>query len=304
MSPVLLQGEGIQFSYHDRVVLTDIEVELATGGLIGLIGPNGSGKTTLLKVLSGFLEPERGWVRLNGRDLNTMSREEIAHHIAMVSQELHMPFAFTAWEMVMMGRTAHISRLRGETEQDRQVIEEKMSLTNTLQFADRVFNELSGGEQQRVIVAMALAQEPSILLLDEPTVHLDIRAQIEVLELIRMLNRQTGLVVMAAMHDLNLAALYFDKIILLHTGRMVAQGTPQEVLEEGHIQHVFETNVIVERHPIVQAPLVIMLPDSPYFEPLVPKGVHLTSSPCNAYHAEVRPELVKRGSVAQDRVPS
>ena len=294
-----LEAKGIHFSYHDRGVLTGVDVELGVGDLVGLLGPNGSGKTTLLRALSGFLQPQRGRVRLNDQDLNTLNREQIARHIAIVPQELHVPFAFSVWEMVMMGRTSYISRFHGETEQDRQVVEEKLELTNTLQFADRVFNELSGGEQQRVIVAMALAQEPDILLLDEPTVHLDIQAQLEVLELVKKLNRQTGLIVMAAMHDLNLAALYFDRIILLFSGGIAAQGTPREVLQEGHIQHVFKTDVKVRSHPMARTPLVIILPYSPYYRPPALRGLHSISAPCNSYYEELQIDSVYETDVTQ-----
>lgn len=284
MNSPSLQADGVHFAYHDHRVLTDIDIELEQEDMIGLIGPNGSGKSTLIKVLSGYLPPIQGCVRLHGRDLSAMQSEQIAQHIAVVPQELHMPFAFTAWEMVMIGRTACINRLRGETDHDHRIVTEKMKLTNTFQFADRVFNELSGGEQQRVVVAMALAQEPDILLLDEPTVHLDIRAQIEILELVRQLNRQTGMLVLAAMHDLNQAALYFDKIIMLRDGEIIAQGTPLDVLDEGHIQHVFQTAVLVRKHPVVQAPLVVMLPFSPDFQPPEVYGIHSINSPCNIYN--------------------
>ncbi len=286
-----LKAEGICFSYYDRQVLKNIDVELGLGNLIGLIGPNGSGKTTLIKVLNGFLRPEQGWVELDGRDLRSMSRAQIAYHVAVVPQDLHMPFAFTAQEMVMLGRTAYISRLRGRTDQDQQVVEEVMRSTSTLQFAARIFNELSGGEQRRVMVAIALAQQPSILLLDEPTVHLDIRGQIEILELMKKLNRETSMAILAAMHDLNLTSLYFDNIILLDEGAIVAQGTPEEVLEEGHISYTFGANLIVQKHPTANVPLVVLLPGSP--SPLVARGLHGGTSPCNAFCFEADFEMVK-----------
>lgn len=281
-----LKAKGIYFSYYDRQVLKNIDVELGPGNLIGLIGPNGSGKTTLIKALNGFLQPEQGLVELDGRDLRSMSRAHIAYHIAVVPQELHMPFAFTAREMVMLGRTAYISRLRGRTEQDQQVVEEVMRSTDTLQFADRIFNELSGGEQRRVMVAIALAQQPSILLLDEPTVHLDIKGQIEILEMMKKLNRERGMAILAAMHDLNLTALYFDNIILLDKGTIVAQGTPKEVLEEGHIRYTFGANLIIQKHPTANVPLVVLLPGSPPVKPFVLRKLHMGASPCNVYIPE------------------
>ncbi|MFQ6059387.1 MAG: heme ABC transporter ATP-binding protein [Anaerolineae bacterium] len=255
-----LQARHVDFSYYDGLVLEDVSLGLAPGSLVGLIGPNGAGKTTLLRVLSGFLAPRRGQVYLDGRDIRALSRQEIARRIAVVPQEVVVPFAFTAWEMVMLGRTPHVRPLVGEGQRDRQVVEEKMTLTDTLHLARRPFNELSGGERQRVILAMALAQEPHILLLDEPTVHLDINHQMEILELIKGLNRQSNLTVLATMHDLNLAALYFERLILLNQGRVVIEGPPAEVLCEESIRQVFQARVRVQPHPTQGVPHVVILP--------------------------------------------
>jgi iron complex transport system ATP-binding protein len=227
---------------------------------MGLIGPNGSGKTTLLRILSGLLHPKRGHVYLDGRNIREFSRREIARRVAVVPQELVMPFAFSAYEMVMMGRTPHVRPILGAGPRDHQVVAEKMELTATLALAQRPFNELSGGEKQRVIIAMALAQEPDILLLDEPTVHLDINHQVEILELIKRLNRQESLTVLATMHDLNLAALYFDRLILLNGGQVVAIGSPAEVLCEESIRQVFQAHVQVQEHPTRHIPQVVVLP--------------------------------------------
>lgn len=255
-----LQARHVDFSYYDGLVLEDVSLDLAPGSLVGLIGPNGAGKTTLLRILSGFLAPQRGRVVLDGHDIRQLSRREIARRIAVVPQEMVVPFAFTAWEMVMLGRTPHVRPLMGEGQQDRQVVEEKMALTNTLHLAKRPFNELSGGERQRVVIAMALAQEPQILLLDEPTVHLDISHQVEILELIKDLNRQTNLTVLATMHDLNLAALYFERLLLLDRGRVVIEGPPSEVLKEESIRQVFRASVQVQPHPTRSVPYVVILP--------------------------------------------
>ena len=260
MDEIALEARGVDFSYYDGLVLEEIDLQLRRGDLIGLIGPNGSGKTTLLKVLSGLLSLKRGSVRLAGEDLRRLSRRQIARRIAVVPQELTIPFVFTAWEMVMLGRTPHVRPLVGAGPRDREVAEEKMALTGTLEFASRPFNELSGGEQQRVIIAMALAQEAEILLLDEPTVHLDINHQVEILELIKRLNRQQGLTVLTIIHDLNLAALYFDRLLLLNGGRIVANGTPSQVLREERIRQVFQANVRVQAHPTHSTPHIIILP--------------------------------------------
>ena len=260
MNEIALEARGVDFSYYGELVLQEIDLQLRRGELVGLIGPNGSGKTTLLKVLSGLLSPRRGSVRLDGEDLTCFTHRQIARRIAVVPQELSTPFIFTAWEMVMLGRTPHVRPLVGVSPRDRQVAEEKMALTGTLEVASRLFNELSGGEQQRVIVAMALAQEAEILLLDEPTVHLDINHQVEILELIKQLNRQQGLTVLTIIHDLNLAALYFDRLLLLNGGRVVARGRPGQVLREERIRQVFRANVQVRPHPTHPVPHIILLP--------------------------------------------
>lgn len=260
MDGIALEARGVDFSYYDGPVLEGIDLQLGRGELVGLIGPNGAGKTTLLKVLSGLLPPRRGSVWLEGKDLRRFSRRQVAQRIAVVPQEMNTPFSFTAWEVVMLGRTPHVRPLLGAGAHDRAVVEEKMALTATLELASRPFNELSGGEQQRVIIAMALAQEAGILLLDEPTVHLDISHQVEVLELIRQLNRRQGITVLAIIHDLNLASLYFDRLLLLNDGRFVANGPPEEVLREERIRQVFRTAVQVQQHPTRRTPQVIILP--------------------------------------------
>lgn len=257
----LLSAEHISFAYAGVPTLTDIDFALECGALRALLGPNGSGKTTLLKIMTGILPPARGVVTYQAVDLRNMSRREIARRVALVPQELNLQFGFTVRQMVMLGRTPHTSALGGPSKRDREIVERVMELTETVEMRDRVITELSGGEQQRVVIGMALAQEPQVLLLDEPTVHLDISHQIEILDLVRKLNRERGLTVLATMHDLNLAALYFDDLVLLERGRIVAQGAPAEVLSAERIRDVFHANVLVQAHPArANSPQVILLP--------------------------------------------
>jgi iron complex transport system ATP-binding protein len=255
-----LEINRLDFSYFDGLVLEDINLSVKAGEMVGLLGPNGSGKSTLIKLASGILKPKRGEVRLDGSTVSALSRRFIASNVAVVPQRFHMPFAFTVSEVVMLGRTPFFKALADESEEDRQVVDNSLELVGIEELAERRFDELSGGERQKVILAMALAQQPQLLLLDEPTVHLDIAHQMEIVELVRDLNMERGLTVVAAMHDLNLAALYFDRLVVLKEGRLWADGTPQEVLTEGCISDVFAASVRVEVHPLTGTPHIVVMP--------------------------------------------
>ena len=216
----------VSFSYNGGLVLHDIDLSVKPGEIVGLLGPNGSGKTTLIKLASGVLKPGQGEIWLNGSSLDRMRRKAIARSIAVMPQQFHIPFAFKVGEVVMLGRIPFIRTLTGETAADREAVEHALEVAGVTELEHRHFDELSGGERQKVILAMVLAQQPQVLLLDEPTLHLDITHQVEILELVKGLNRQQGLTVVAAMHDLNLASLYFNRLVLLKEGRVLADGTP------------------------------------------------------------------------------
>ncbi len=228
--------------------------------MVALIGPNGSGKTTLIKLAAGVLTPGHGEVLLDGASLKSSSRREIARRIAVVPQYFHMPFAFTVSEVVMLGRTPFIKALSRETEGYHSMARHAMELAGIKQFSSRTFNELSGGERQKAILAMALAQEPKLLLLDKPTAHLDINHQVAILELVKGLNRKQGVTVVGAMHDLNLATLYFDHLVLLKEGTIFTEGSPSLVLTEMTIHDVFGASVHIEQHPFAKVPHIIILP--------------------------------------------
>ena len=243
----LLQLTNVTFGYGGSArqpLLYNVNLQVQASEMVGLLGPNGSGKTTLLRLMSGVLRPQHGKVLLENRDLQQWGRRGAAQHIAVVPQELHMPFAFTVEDMVSLGRTPFISFLGSQGKQDSQIIQQAMDAAEIIPLSHRVFNELSGGERQRVMVAMALAQQPKILLLDEPTSHLDIRYQIDILALAQKLNRETHVTVIAAMHDLNLAARYFPRLLLFQRG-IVADGGPAEVLESALLSRVYGVNVQV-----------------------------------------------------------
>jgi len=255
-----LQIQQVCFSYLDGLVLHDINLSVEAGEMVGLLGPNGSGKTTLIKIAGGILKPNQGEIRLGGSSLSQLSRKSIARSVAAGPQQFHIPFAFTTGEVVMLGRIPFIRAFAGEATGDKQVVAAAIELAGVGQLTQRCFDELSGGERQKVILAMALAQQPKLLLLDEPIVHLDISHQVETLELVRRLNVEQGLTVIAAMHDLNLASLYFDRLILLKEGRVSADGTPAQVLTEARIREVFSASVRVESHPAGGVPHIVVMP--------------------------------------------
>lgn len=240
----LLDVAGVTFGYDRQPLLYDVHIQVQAGERVGLLGPNGSGKTTLLRLVSGILRPQQGKIFLEGRDLHQWSRRRIAQRIAVVPQELHMPFAFTVEHMVSLGRTPFVNFFGSQTRHDDEIVQDAIQATGIAPLAQCVFNHLSGGERQRVMIAMALAQQPQLLLLDEPTSHLDIKYQIETLELVQCLNQERGVTVIAAMHDLNLAARYFPRLILFQRG-VVADAGPAEVLEPKLLSRVYGVNVQV-----------------------------------------------------------
>ncbi|MBE0415523.1 MAG: heme ABC transporter ATP-binding protein [Dehalococcoidia bacterium] len=250
----------VSFSYSDSPVLHHIDLVVERGEMVAVLGPNGSGKTTLIKLASGVLKPTEGEIHLDGSRLSRLKRREVAQRVAVVPQQFNMPFAFTLREVVLLGRTPFLRAFSDEGKEDHRVVQQAIALIGIEELKERFFNELSGGERQKAILAMALAQEPKLLLLDEPTAHLDINHQGEILDLVKSLNREQGLTVIGAMHDLNLAALYFDRLIFLKEGRIFADGPPAEVLTEETIREVFSASVQVMQHPTTKVPHVVITP--------------------------------------------
>jgi iron complex transport system ATP-binding protein len=258
MNPAI-RIHDLSFAYKDKPVLDGISLSIDKGEMIGLIGPNGSGKTTLLKIFSAVLTAS-GEVQLNGRNIRTYGRRELSRLFAMVPQESQILFPYTVAEIVLMGRASYHSPLALEGERDIEVARASMELTDCLSFADRYLHELSGGEKQRVIIARALAQEPEILLLDEPSAFLDLRHQVQVFELMRRLNRERGLTIVAALHDLNLAALFFPRLVMLREGKIYRDGSPKEVLTEETIEEIYGIKVRVERDASSERPQIFVCP--------------------------------------------
>jgi iron complex transport system ATP-binding protein len=257
MSHVSLKKVG--FRYDEARVLGDISFEVQRGEFLGIIGPNGSGKTTLLRIIDKILPPCEGSVTIGGTDLHNIKRNDLAKIVGVVSQDFAPPFPFTVHEIVMMGRSPHLGKLRFEGKEDLTIVERAMEMTDILPLSGRPFGELSGGEMQRVLIARALAQRPEIILLDESTSHLDIKHQIDFLNLIRTLNRREGLTVIAVTHDINLSSLYCDRILLLNRGTVHSIGTPGEVITESNIGDVYEAKVLVDNNPRNGVPRVTLL---------------------------------------------
>ncbi len=258
--------EGVTVAYEsggrEIVALSAIDLALRPGELLGLVGPNGSGKTTLIRVLTGVVRPSAGRVRLSGRDVASIRQAEIARLAAVVPQDPVLPPTFNSLDCVLMGRTPHLRMLQQEGPRDLEIARRAMLATNTWGFADRPVGELSGGERQRVIVARALAQETPVLLLDEPTAHLDIGHQGAVLDLMRGFARldgsggSAGKAVLAVVHDLTLAAHYCDRLVVLKAGRVAAEGAPADVPRPELLRDVYDVPVTVIPHPETGRPVV------------------------------------------------
>lgn len=242
--PSALAFEAVSFGYGRQQVVRDVHFHLASGEMVGLLGPNGAGKSTMLRLGAGALRPLSGTVQIQGDDAHRLSRRVIARRLAVAPQEFSVQFAYTVRQIVELGRTPHHDLLSMPNRADTRATAAALAAAGIEHLADRLFNDLSGGERQRVLIALTLAQEAPILLLDEPTAHLDIRYQIEVLELLRRLNVERKLTVLAALHDLNLAARYFPRLILFRQ-TILADGPPARVLDPELLSKVYETPVRV-----------------------------------------------------------
>ena len=252
-----IEVENVSFAYGGKTpALTGVRLDVHSGESVALIGPNGSGKSTLLKIVSGLLRPGDGTVSLDGSLLATLSARRIARRLAMVEQERSMGFDFTVREVVAMGRIPHRGRFARQSPDDRRAIERSMELADIRDLTDRSIRAISGGERQRVFLGMALAQEPDVLLLDEPTTHLDLRHQVGFMSIVREQAR-AGMTVLIAIHDLTLAAQSADRIALMSKGRIVVTGHPAEVLTPSNVQRVFGVNAVVGEHPELETIYVL-----------------------------------------------
>jgi iron complex transport system ATP-binding protein len=254
---VKLEMQGITLAYGDKKVVEDVTFQVMPGEMVGLVGPNGSGKSTIIKALSRVITPYSGRVLINGRDISQIPRRELSLLIGVVPQIPLLPSPFTAFEIVLMGRNPHLGLFQYEGPKDMDIVWQAMGQTSTRCLAERRISELSGGEIQCVVIARALAQETRAILLDEPTANLDIGRQIEILDLVKSLCRGNKLTVIAALHDLNLASHYCDRLFLINKGRIHAEGTPIEVINTENIEQVYGYGSYVHTHPLSGLPAVL-----------------------------------------------
>ena len=253
-----LSFQDVTFRYQSRfaknpdVVLTALSYTIEAGSIVGILGPNGSGKSTLLKLLARVFTGQHGRIELFGKDIQQLTQADIAKTIAFVPQETQQVFPFTIGEMVLMGRFPHHAGLGGwhwEDPEDLAIAQYAMQDLDVAHLADRLVTDVSGGERQRAIIARALAQNPKILLLDEPTAFLDLHHQLDIARILRRLNQDRGLTVVLVSHDLNLASQYCDQLLMLDHGHMVKTGTPEDVIMPDVLEQVYGCAVLVDRHP-------------------------------------------------------
>ncbi|MEW5944719.1 MAG: ABC transporter ATP-binding protein [bacterium] len=244
VTPMIL-AEELSGAYGERRVVESLSFSVERGEIYGVIGPNGSGKTTLIRLLSRYMPPRSGAVVMDGRRLGEYTLNALARKVAVVPQETVVEFSFTAYDIAAMGRTPYVNRLRFEDREDARVVEESMRATDTWELRGRFFNTLSGGEAQRVVIARCLAQKCEVMMLDEPTAHLDLKYQSGIFSLLRRLRDTGGITIVATTHDLNLASLYCDRLLLLNGGRKEVEGAPREVITAERIEKVYGAECMV-----------------------------------------------------------
>ena len=250
---------GLRFGWGERVVLRGVDLTIAPGEFVGLLGPNGSGKSTLLRLIGGTLRAGGGQIAVVGLQPGRVNRRALARRVASVAQTPTLPEAFTVADLVLLGRTPHLRPLRGEGERDYAAARRALIAAGCLDLAGRRLGELSGGERQRASLARALAQEPELLLLDEPTAHLDPGVGQALVATLRRLNGEVGLTVLAALHDVNLAAATCPRLLLLHEGRLIADGPPEEVITPPLLRRAYGYDAQVIPHPQTGRPVVLPL---------------------------------------------
>lgn len=255
----LLEIKNLNWSYDQKMILKAMNLKLESGNFYAIVGPNGSGKTTLLKNILRHLEPTKDSVFIGRKDVMNYSHKELAKSLSSVPQNTQIAYDFSAYDVVMMGRNAHVGRFSAYSEKDASIVERAMSITDTWDLRNSSVLEISGGERQRIIIARAIAQQAQIMVLDEPISNLDINHQVQVLDTVKSLCSTLGLTVITVLHDLNIAGQYADEIIVLKNGEVLEQGKPEWVLREDLIKQVYGNNIHIINHPITKKPIVMPL---------------------------------------------
>lgn len=258
---VSISTSDICLRYGDKTILDHVTIQVNTGDFFVIVGANGAGKTSLLKVLTGNVRPTSGFFEIMGRPHNTYSRRQLARIISIVPQHVPLDFPFTVAETILMGRSPHLSLLGLEQRGDIEVAEQAMKFTDVAHLAGRRLDRLSGGELQRVIIARAICQQPRIMLLDEPTASLDPLHQTKIMDLMERLREDQGVTVVMVSHDLNLAALYGDRLLLMKDGAVQMEGEPEEVLSESELERAYSCKMLVDKNPVSQGPRINLVPE-------------------------------------------
>lgn len=253
----VLEVNKLSCGYGTKEVIKGVDFCVKEGDFLGIIGPNGAGKTTLFRAVTGVLKPWKGNVLYKNNDISEIEPRRLAREVAVMPQILEVPFAFSVEEFVLMGRFPHVGRFGTLKEKDYRILEKSLQLTDTASLRNQKLPELSGGERQRAILAQGFAQEPRLLLLDEPTAHLDIAHRVRILDIVRNLNKEFGLTVIVILHDLNLASEYCKRLLLISEGRIHKSGPPEEILTYKDIEKVYKTIVVVEKNPISGKPYIL-----------------------------------------------
>lgn len=254
----LLEVKNLCFSYNTKNILEDISFKVMEGEIVGILGPNGAGKTTLIRVIAGLLPPKKGEIRFKGINIRDIPQRERARRIAVLPQSEPPIDYLTVQEMVMLGRIPYFSLLRGAGKKDEEIVEKSLEMIGMRDFMYRKMGQLSGGERQKVLIARALAQQPQLLILDEPVVHLDLSHQLEILFLLKRL-KEENLTIMLVIHDINLASYFSDKLLLLKGGRVFAFGEPSEVITRDNLREVFNIYALVRNNPLSGSPYISVL---------------------------------------------
>ena len=254
---LVIETKNLNWAYNGIKVLNNVSIDIRFGTFTGILGPNGAGKTTLLKQILNLLPVEKKSILIRGTDIKSYSRKEIAKIEAYVPQSAKIDFKFTVEQVVLMGRTPFLGRFDRESSKDLEIAQWAMKETGVLEFRDKFITQLSGGELQRVVIARALTQEPIILALDEPTSHLDIHHQINILSILRTLAKRKGLTILAVLHDVNHALEYCDNLFLLDKGKIINSGSPEKVISPKVMKTVYNLNVKITKNPFTGKPYMV-----------------------------------------------